>query len=79
MSRMDLLQAIVTSAGEQVATDFSASYRGERGRDAQTVAQCIDTLISECIEYGLLEADDHTSGVTWKTAVEDIYGTGAEA
>lgn len=79
MSRMDLLQAVATAAGEEVATDFSASYRGERGRDAQTVAQCIDTLISELIECGLLEPDDHTSGDTWKTAVEDIYGTGDEA
>ena len=73
---MDLMQAIVTAAGEDVATDFSASYRGERGRDAQSVAQCIDTLITELIEYGLLEPDDHTSGNTWKTAVDDIYGTG---
>lgn len=76
MSRMDLMQAIATAAGEKVATDFSAAYRGNLGGQAWSVAICIDTLISELIEYGLLEPDDHTSGDTWKTAVDDIYGTG---
>ena len=69
----ELLVAIVTAAGPEIASDFSTAYRSSDPSNS-AVAQYIDALLCELQETGLLEADDNTSSRSWREAVEAAFG-----
>lgn len=70
--QQDILLAIVTAAGEEIATDFDTAYRSN---DPQyhAVAHFIDALICELQNSGALEADDFTGSDSWQEAVIDAF------
>ena len=70
--QQDILLAIVTAAGEEIATDFDAAYRSKDPRN-HAVAHFIDALLCELQNSGALEADDFTGSDSWQEAVIDAF------